>query len=103
MHCCDINVCEKKSEDFVYVYLSITNGRYSIPPQIDGSVLQMFFYYLMNLNIMTIKVKVSTAADLTGAISAGWVNECAGALNWGVFFSMTVWNLIPNICMLHSH
>ncbi|XP_061117754.1 THO complex subunit 5 homolog isoform X2 [Conger conger] len=37
----------------------------------DGSVLHMFFYYLMNLNIMTVKVKVSTAADLSGAVSAG--------------------------------
>ncbi|KAG9354561.1 hypothetical protein JZ751_001274 [Albula glossodonta] len=37
----------------------------------DGSVLQLFFYYLMNLNIMTVKVKVSTATDLSGAISAG--------------------------------
>ncbi|XP_072565216.1 THO complex subunit 5 homolog isoform X2 [Paramormyrops kingsleyae] len=37
----------------------------------DGSVLHLFFYYLMNLNIMTVKAKVSTAADLAGAISAG--------------------------------
>ncbi|CAB1322051.1 unnamed protein product [Coregonus sp. 'balchen'] len=37
----------------------------------DGSVLHLFFYYLMNLNIMTVKAKVSTATDLTGAISAG--------------------------------
>ncbi|XP_048853765.1 THO complex subunit 5 homolog isoform X2 [Brienomyrus brachyistius] len=37
----------------------------------DGSVLHLFFYYLMNLNIMTVKAKVSTAADLVGAISAG--------------------------------
>ncbi|XP_071259106.1 THO complex subunit 5 homolog isoform X1 [Salvelinus alpinus] len=37
----------------------------------DGSVLHLFNYYLMNLNIMTVKAKVSTATDLTGAISAG--------------------------------
>ncbi|KAL0979310.1 hypothetical protein UPYG_G00183490 [Umbra pygmaea] len=37
----------------------------------DGSVLHLFFYYLMNLNIMTVKAKVSTATDLTGAVSAG--------------------------------
>ncbi|KAJ8005694.1 hypothetical protein DPEC_G00120580 [Dallia pectoralis] len=37
----------------------------------DNSVLHLFFYYLMNLNIMTVKAKVSTATDLTGAISAG--------------------------------
>uniref|UniRef100_A0A4W5MJX1 THO complex 5 n=1 Tax=Hucho hucho TaxID=62062 RepID=A0A4W5MJX1_9TELE len=37
----------------------------------DGSVLHLFFYYLMNLNIMTVKAKVSTSTDLTGAISAG--------------------------------
>uniref|UniRef100_A0A674F5Y5 THO complex 5 n=1 Tax=Salmo trutta TaxID=8032 RepID=A0A674F5Y5_SALTR len=36
-----------------------------------GSVLHLFNYYLMNLNIMTVKAKVSTATDLTGAISAG--------------------------------
>ncbi|KAG7489675.1 hypothetical protein JOB18_017890 [Solea senegalensis] len=37
----------------------------------DGSVLHLFFYYLMNLNIMTVKTKVSTATDLSTAISAG--------------------------------
>uniref|UniRef100_A0A6Q2Y544 THO complex 5 n=1 Tax=Esox lucius TaxID=8010 RepID=A0A6Q2Y544_ESOLU len=41
------------------------------PVSLDGSVLHLFFYYLMNLNIMTVKAKVSTATDLTGAISAG--------------------------------
>uniref|UniRef100_A0A4W5M2V7 THO complex 5 n=1 Tax=Hucho hucho TaxID=62062 RepID=A0A4W5M2V7_9TELE len=39
----------------------------------DGSVLHLFNYYLMNLNIMTVKAKVSTATDLTGAISAGYL------------------------------
>ncbi|XP_070293188.1 THO complex subunit 5 homolog [Salvelinus sp. IW2-2015] len=39
----------------------------------NGSVLHLLFYYLMNLNIMTVKAKVSTATDLTGAISAGCV------------------------------
>ncbi|KAM6931262.1 THO complex subunit 5 homolog [Xenentodon cancila] len=37
----------------------------------DGSMLHLFFYYLMNLNIMTVKAKVSTTTDLTTAISAG--------------------------------
>ncbi|CAN9513278.1 unnamed protein product [Ophioblennius macclurei] len=37
----------------------------------DGSVLHLFFYYLMNLNIMTVKTKVSTSTDLSTAISAG--------------------------------
>lgn len=37
----------------------------------DGSILHLFFFYLMNLNIMTVKTKVSTATDLNAAISAG--------------------------------
>ncbi|XP_066545545.1 THO complex subunit 5 homolog [Amia ocellicauda] len=37
----------------------------------DGSVLHLFFYYLMNLNIMTVKAKVSTGTELPGAVSAG--------------------------------
>ncbi|XP_061841797.1 THO complex subunit 5 homolog [Nerophis lumbriciformis] len=37
----------------------------------DGSVLHLFFYYLMNLNIMTVKAKVSASTDVTTAISAG--------------------------------
>ncbi|KAG8012068.1 Tuftelin-interacting protein 11 [Nibea albiflora] len=37
----------------------------------DGSILHLFFYYLMNLNIMTVKTKVSTSTDLSTAISAG--------------------------------
>uniref|UniRef100_A0A4W6G9E1 THO complex 5 n=1 Tax=Lates calcarifer TaxID=8187 RepID=A0A4W6G9E1_LATCA len=36
-----------------------------------GSILHLFFYYLMNLNIMTVKTKVSTSTDLNTAISAG--------------------------------
>ncbi|XP_062858868.1 THO complex subunit 5 homolog [Trichomycterus rosablanca] len=36
----------------------------------DGSVLHLFFYYLMNLNILTVKTKVSASSDLSGAISA---------------------------------
>lgn len=39
----------------------------------DGSVLHLYFYYLMNLNIMTVKTKVSTSTDLNTAISAGYV------------------------------
>uniref|UniRef100_A0A8C4HU85 THO complex subunit 5 homolog n=1 Tax=Dicentrarchus labrax TaxID=13489 RepID=A0A8C4HU85_DICLA len=37
----------------------------------DGSMLHLYFYYLMNLNIMTVKTKVSTSTDLNTAISAG--------------------------------
>uniref|UniRef100_A0A674CA64 THO complex 5 n=1 Tax=Salmo trutta TaxID=8032 RepID=A0A674CA64_SALTR len=44
-------------------------------------VLHLFFYYLMNLNIMTVKAKVSTATDLTGAISAGCLLNSDTLLN----------------------
>lgn len=37
----------------------------------DGSILHLFFYYLMNLNIMTVKTTVSTSTDVNTAISAG--------------------------------
>lgn len=37
----------------------------------DSSVLHLYFYYLMNLNIMTVKTKVATSTDVTTAISAG--------------------------------
>uniref|UniRef100_A0A8C2YVF4 THO complex 5 n=1 Tax=Cyclopterus lumpus TaxID=8103 RepID=A0A8C2YVF4_CYCLU len=37
----------------------------------NDSILHLYFYYLMNLNIMTVKTKVSTSTDLTTAISAG--------------------------------
>uniref|UniRef100_A0A3P9M612 THO complex 5 n=2 Tax=Oryzias latipes TaxID=8090 RepID=A0A3P9M612_ORYLA len=37
----------------------------------DASILHLYFYYLMNLNIMTVKTSVSTNTDLTTAISAG--------------------------------
>ncbi|CAL9708300.1 unnamed protein product [Knipowitschia caucasica] len=37
----------------------------------DGSVLHLYFYYLMNLNIMTVKTRVTTPSDLSTAISAG--------------------------------
>lgn len=40
---------------------------------LDGSVLHLFFYYLMNLNIITVKTKVMALSDLTGTISAEWV------------------------------
>ncbi|KAM9821785.1 THO complex subunit 5 homolog [Syngnathus typhle] len=41
----------------------------------DGSVLNLYFYYLINLNIMTVKAKISAATDLTTAISAGALVE----------------------------
>lgn len=37
----------------------------------DGSVLHLFFYYLMNLNIMTVKTKITTSTEHITAISAG--------------------------------
>ncbi|XP_029475607.1 THO complex subunit 5 homolog isoform X3 [Rhinatrema bivittatum] len=37
----------------------------------DDSILHLTFYYLMNLNIMTVKSKVTTASDLAMAVSAG--------------------------------
>uniref|UniRef100_H3DEQ7 THO complex 5 n=1 Tax=Tetraodon nigroviridis TaxID=99883 RepID=H3DEQ7_TETNG len=37
----------------------------------DGAILYLYFYYLMNLNIMTVKTKVSIPTDLTSTISAG--------------------------------
>ncbi|XP_060699938.1 THO complex subunit 5 homolog isoform X1 [Hemiscyllium ocellatum] len=37
----------------------------------DGSVLHLYFYYLMSLNIMTVKTKVTTATEMSVAISAG--------------------------------
>lgn len=40
----------------------------------DDSILHLFFYYLMNLNIMTVKTKVSSSTDVSTAISAGWVS-----------------------------
>ncbi|KAM9810668.1 THO complex subunit 5 homolog [Neosynchiropus ocellatus] len=37
----------------------------------EGSVLHLYFYYLMNLNILTVKTKVSASTDLNTAVSAG--------------------------------
>ncbi|NXX86550.1 THOC5 protein, partial [Urocolius indicus] len=37
----------------------------------DDNVLHLTFYYLMNLNVMTVKAKVTTPVELTTAISAG--------------------------------
>ncbi|KFV50747.1 THO complex subunit 5, partial [Tyto alba] len=37
----------------------------------DENVLHLTFYYLMNLNVMTVKAKVTTAVEMTTAISAG--------------------------------
>ncbi|KFV09698.1 THO complex subunit 5 [Tauraco erythrolophus] len=37
----------------------------------DENVLHLTFYYLMNLNIMTVKAKVTTAVEMTTAVSAG--------------------------------
>ncbi|KFP03764.1 THO complex subunit 5 [Calypte anna] len=37
----------------------------------DENVLHLTFYYLMNLNVMTVKAKVTTALEMTTAISAG--------------------------------
>lgn len=45
----------------------------------DDSVLHLTFYYLMNLNIMTVKAKVTTATELITPISAGY---CCRAGAW---------------------
>ncbi|KAJ7420854.1 THO complex subunit 5 like protein [Willisornis vidua] len=37
----------------------------------DENVLHLTFHYLMNLNVMTVKAKVTTAMEMTTAISAG--------------------------------
>ncbi|CAL8327231.1 unnamed protein product [Arctogadus glacialis] len=37
----------------------------------DGSVLHLYFYHLINLNILTVKTKVAPATDLSTAVSAG--------------------------------
>ncbi|XP_038619582.1 THO complex subunit 5 homolog isoform X2 [Tachyglossus aculeatus] len=37
----------------------------------DASILHLTFYYLMNLNIMTVKAKVTTVTELLTPISAG--------------------------------
>uniref|UniRef100_A0A672NDK1 THO complex subunit 5 homolog n=1 Tax=Sinocyclocheilus grahami TaxID=75366 RepID=A0A672NDK1_SINGR len=47
----------------------------------DGSVLHLFFYYLLNLNILTVKTKVSTTTDLSGAVSAGSLLNSESLLN----------------------
>lgn len=52
----------------------------SSPP--DDSVLHLTFYYLMNLNIMTVKAKVTTATELITPISAGY--RCGAAVWAGV-------------------
>lgn len=37
----------------------------------DDSVLHLIFFYLINLNVMTVKTKVTTATEMTTPISAG--------------------------------
>uniref|UniRef100_A0A803VTM8 THO complex subunit 5 n=1 Tax=Ficedula albicollis TaxID=59894 RepID=A0A803VTM8_FICAL len=37
----------------------------------DENMLHLTFHYLMNLNVMTVKAKVTTAVEMTTAISAG--------------------------------
>lgn len=53
--------CSKPEHEAIFLFLSGT----------DENVLHLTFYYLMNLNIMTVKTKVTTAAELATAISAG--------------------------------
>ncbi|TRY97050.1 hypothetical protein DNTS_001458 [Danionella cerebrum] len=47
----------------------------------DGNVLHLFFYYLMNLNILTVKSKVSSSIDLSVAVSAGELLNSESLLN----------------------
>lgn len=54
----------------------------------DDSVLHLSFYYLMNLNIMTVKTKVSTSTDLSMAISAGCVSWSEEFFTFSVFYEL---------------
>lgn len=56
----------------------------------DGSILYLYFYYLMNLNIMTVKTKVSIPTDLNSTISAGCVcvHVCSSTSEGNVFKSV---------------
>lgn len=56
--------------------MSTHKGRLFSSSRPDDSVLHLTFYYLMNLNIMTVKATVTTAAELITPISAGY---CCGA------------------------
>lgn len=47
----------------------------------DESVLHLFFYYLINLDILTVKTKVSTCTDLCTAVSAGELLNSETLLN----------------------
>uniref|UniRef100_A0A8C3SPK7 THO complex 5 n=2 Tax=Chelydra serpentina TaxID=8475 RepID=A0A8C3SPK7_CHESE len=47
----------------------------------DDSVLHLIFYYLINLNVMTVKTKVTTAAEMTTPISAGDLLSPGSLLN----------------------
>lgn len=66
----------------------------------DGAILYLSFYYLMNLNIMTVKTKVSIPTDLNTTISAGCVFVCVfvwlclcGMCVIAFSFSGICWNL----------
>ncbi|XP_026517004.1 THO complex subunit 5 homolog [Terrapene carolina triunguis] len=47
----------------------------------DDSVLHLIFFYLMNLNVMTVKTKVTTATEMTTPISAGDLLSPGSLLN----------------------
>uniref|UniRef100_A0A8C3Y9P3 THO complex 5 n=1 Tax=Catharus ustulatus TaxID=91951 RepID=A0A8C3Y9P3_CATUS len=47
----------------------------------DDNMLHLTFHYLMNLNVMTVKAKVTTAVEMTTAISAGSLDS--GSLGFG--------------------
>lgn len=46
-------------------------------------MLHLTFYYLMNLNIMTVKAKVTTATELITPISAGYWAGAVESGAWG--------------------
>lgn len=46
-------------------------------------MLHLTFYYLMNLNIMTVKAKVTTATELITPISAGYWAGVVESGAWG--------------------
>ncbi|CAM5160685.1 unnamed protein product [Eretmochelys imbricata] len=47
----------------------------------DDSVLHLIFFYLINLNVMTVKTKVTTATEMTTPISAGDLLSPGSLLN----------------------
>lgn len=67
------------------------------PPPTDGSLLFLYFYYLMNLNIMTVKTKVSVPTDLSSTISAGCV-----CVSFSLCPYVAKWNVCNSVCVFRD-